>query len=134
MSAVVKDYSRAAKKTREKAGLACAVRLVLEQADRPLTANEVADRLEGRYRRFSIVSMVEWLDERCTISSFRLGGLLGCWVYTLHGKVAGLKAAGVLPEVQVWPVPDLRATLEDLDPPADSRTRLAGSAKSGDWW
>lgn len=96
-------------------GLARAIRRVLELADRPLTANEVAERLCRRFRTFSTVSMVERLDERCVISSFRVGGLTGCWVYTLHCKVAAMKAAGVLPEIQVWPVPDLRAILEDVD-------------------
>ena len=96
-------------------GLARAIRRVLGESDRPLTANEVAAKLRRRFRTFSTVSMVERLDERCVISSFRVGGLNGCWVYTLHAKVAALKAAGMLPEIQVWPVPDLRAILEDVD-------------------
>lgn len=112
--------------------MAHAIRLVLDKATRPLTANEVADKLARRYLHFSVVTMVERLDERCSISSFRIEGV---WMYTLHSKVAGLKAAGMLPKcIEVWPVPDLRATLEDLDAPAEARTRLAGSTKSGDWW
>ena len=100
---------------RTRRGMACAIRLVLERAETPLTANEIAERLKRKFRQFAVVSMVERLDERCVITSVRQGGLCGCWVYTLHAKVEGLKAAGALPVIQVWPVPDLRATLEDLD-------------------
>lgn len=106
---------RLAQQGRTRRGMACAIRGVLETADTPLTANEIADRLNRRFRHFAVVSMVERLDERCVLTSVRQGGVCGCWVYTLHAKVEGLKAAGALPVIQVWPVPDLRATLEDLD-------------------
>lgn len=96
-------------------GLAQEIRRVLLRSRHPLTVRQIVRRLRGAYREFSIVTMVERLDERCSLVALRmvkLGGVVG---YTMPEKLDGYRRAGVLGEVKVWRVPDLRATLEDLE-------------------
>lgn len=100
---------------RQSRGITRAIRALLESSAEPMTLPEIVERLGRRYRPFSVVSMVEFLDAQCQVSVLRWVRRGGCVCYTLPGKLAAFRQARLLGDINIWPVPDLRAILDDVN-------------------
>lgn len=79
-----------------------------------MTVDEIVIKLRRRFREFSIVSMVERMDDFNRLTML-WSVSLGRPVFTVDEKLGEYKRAGRLGGIRIRPIPDLWAVLEDAN-------------------